>query len=53
MILLCLCGLILKLLCLFVISDLLKTIEILTRLFVKLTVDEIDDVFDPRDLDEF
>ena len=45
--------LIFQFLCLFVVSDLLKSIEIFTRLFVKFAVDEVDDVFNPWDLNEF
>ena len=43
----------LELLCLFVVSDFLETEEIFTRLFVKFTVNEIDNVLDPGDLNEF
>ena len=43
----------LKLLCFLVISDFLETEEIFTRLFVKFTIDKVDDVLDPRDLNEF
>ena len=45
--------LIFQFLCLFVVSDLLKSIEIFTRLLVKFAVDEIDDVLNPWDLNEF
>ena len=53
MILLGLFGLFFKLLVLFVVSDLLKTEEVLTRLLVKFTIDKVNDAFDLRDLNEF
>jgi hypothetical protein len=53
MIFVCLFLLFLELLCLFVVSDFLETEEIFTRLFVKFTVNEIDNVLDPGDLNEF
>lgn len=53
MILLGLFGLFFKLLVLFVVSDLLKTEEVLTRLLVKFTINKVDDAFDLRDLNKF
>lgn len=53
MILLRLFGLFFKLLGLFVVSDLLKTEEVFTRLLIKFTIDKVNDAFDLRDLNEF
>ena len=53
MVLLSLSSLVFKFLGLFVVSDFLKTEKVFTRLLIKFTINEVDDIFDLRDLDEF